>query len=160
MRILEAPLGFSALLTLVLLLAGPTLAANHAVAVGPGFTFSPADLTIAPSDTVTWTWVGGFHSVTSGAGCFADGLFGSGNISTAGSTFTSPMGTYATPGVYEYFCAVGTHCSAFNMKGTVTVTTTPPPSVPAMETWALLATALLMAALTLRLRITGSRRPL
>lgn len=150
----------SALLGLVLLLAGSAQAADHAVTVGPGFVFTPAAITIAQGDTVTWTWAGGLHSVTSGANCVADLGFDSGASGTIGNTFTSPAGAYDTPGVYEYHCAVGVHCAGFNMKGTVTVEAAPPAAkVPSMGTWALWATALVMAAMAVWIGFARSRRP-
>ncbi|MEE2679938.1 MAG: hypothetical protein VX546_15250, partial [Myxococcota bacterium] len=96
-------------------------AVDHAVTVGPGRFFSPANITIAPGDSVTWTWAGGFHSVTSGGSCTADGGFDSGNTREVGNVFQSPEGAYDTPGVYPYHCAVGSHCSRSGMEGVVNV---------------------------------------
>ena len=116
-------------------------------------------ITIAPGDTVTWTWVSGSHSIVSGPGCTADGGFDSGLSSTPGTTFTSPVGFYDTTGAYPYFCGFGSHCSVLNMKGTVTVEGPPPtPKVPSMGTVALLATALLMGILTIWMGRVRSRR--
>ena len=138
---------------LVLFLGGAAGAADHAVDVGvAGFNFFPAEITIQAGDTVTWTWVGGNHSVNSGANCTPDGLFDSPISAVNGTTFPSPPGAFATPGTYEYHCGVGTHCSFFNMKATVIVEEAAPPppnAVPSMDIWALSATALLIATVTL-----------
>lgn len=46
--------------------------------VGPGFSYSPANIVIEAGDKVRWDWVGGTHNVTSGAGGIHDGNFYSG----------------------------------------------------------------------------------
>lgn len=98
---------------------------THDVDVGPGFTFSPAALTIEVGDTVRWTWAGGLHNVESGVGGIHDGNFTSGGptavIATvymktfdAGFLAANPM-----PGnVYPYYCIVH---EAFGHTGTITV---------------------------------------
>lgn len=78
--------------------------------------FVPASLTIKAGDTVTWTWAGGAHTVTSGANCTADAAYASDLKSTTGATFTH---TYATAGTFEYFCEP--HCASSAMKGTIIV---------------------------------------
>ena len=104
-------------------------AANHTVAVGPGGTlvFSPANLSIAAGDTVTFTSDGtGIHNVASDAGavtafrcangCDGDGAGGNGTPS--GAAWSSTV-TFPTPGTVGYHCEV--HLS-FGMVGTITVT--------------------------------------
>jgi plastocyanin len=76
--------------------------------------FVPATLTIKKGDTVTWKWGGGAHSVTSGANCTSDGMYGVG-VQTTG-TFQHK---YDTAGTFEYFCIP--HCASSNMKGTIIV---------------------------------------
>ncbi|HRX86650.1 MAG TPA: PQQ-dependent sugar dehydrogenase, partial [Phycisphaerae bacterium] len=54
-------------------LGGPDVPAAPApqtvnVSVGPGFVFTPADISINVGDTVHWFWAGGFHNVESGVG--------------------------------------------------------------------------------------------
>jgi plastocyanin len=98
---------------------------THMVTVGPNntLTFSPASLTIAVGDTVTWTWASDHHSVTSGTGCAADNKFCSpgdancaaGATSNTGSTYSH---TFTTAGSFPYFCSP--HCGA-GMLGTITV---------------------------------------
>jgi plastocyanin len=92
-----------------------TTPAGNTVTV-KSFSFTPATLTIKAGETVTWTWAGGSHTVTSGADCKGDGAYTSGLKSTTGATFTH---TYATAGTFEYFCEP--HCQASAMKGTIIV---------------------------------------
>lgn len=88
-------------------------ATTHAVTVD-NFSFSPQTLTIKAGDTVTWTWVNGTHSVTSGTSCTPNGTFDS-TVSTAPKTFTH---TFNAAGTFDYFCMV--HCS-MGMTGTIVV---------------------------------------
>jgi plastocyanin len=80
--------------------------------------FSPAAVTIAVGDSVTWRWAGGSHSVTQGttpdASQDPSRLFDSGvkSSGTFGYRFTSA-------GTVPYFCRPH---FASGMKGTVTVT--------------------------------------
>lgn len=100
-------------------LAGPVLAATSAVSIVDR-TFSPATVTVAAGDTVTWTVTKAIdepHSVTSGKPGAADSgkVFDSGiKLTKNGDTFSY---TFATPGEYDYFCTV--HGAA--MSGHVTV---------------------------------------
>jgi plastocyanin len=82
------------------------------VHVGPSFslTFSPATVTIAPGDTVQWTWDSGLHNVTSTTA----EVFMSPN-QTAG-TFSY---TFANVGQFPYVCTI--HYPTFPMSGTVIV---------------------------------------
>jgi plastocyanin len=79
--------------------------------------FDPPTLTIKAGQTVTWTWAGGAHTVTSGANCTSDMAYGTGTVkTTVGDTFTH---TYPTAGTFEYFCEP--HCVSSGMKGTIIV---------------------------------------
>ena len=70
-------------------------AAEQAVQIGDG-TFSPARLTVAVGDTVTWTNADSSpHTVTS-----EDGTFDSGNLDE-GQVFSH---TFTTPGTFAYRC--------------------------------------------------------
>jgi len=80
--------------------------------------FSPASVTIAVGDSVTWRWADGSHSVTQGttpdasqdpARLFDSGVRSSG---TFGHRFTSA-------GTVPYFCRVHFY---MGMNGTITVT--------------------------------------
>ena len=79
-----------------------------------GNRFTPDNVTIAVGTTVTWTWVGGFHDVTSTGN---PGFPGSGSPVSAPHTFSQ---TFNTPGTYLYFCSVHGSPSA-GMRGTIVV---------------------------------------
>ena len=90
------------------------------IGVGAGIQFvsrhngsvNPAVDTIAAGQTVTWTWSGSLeHNVRSSG----TPVFPSSAILTNGATYAR---TFATPGVYEYDCAV--HGS--EMRGRIVVT--------------------------------------
>lgn len=98
----------------------PVFAAEHNVQVGPSLSFSPANLTIQPGDTVTWTNAGGTHNVEAADGSFrcangCDGQGGNGNPSN--NAWTASV-VFNTVGVFDYFCAV--HQGA-GMTGRITV---------------------------------------
>jgi len=109
-----------------LLASSASAQVTHDVDVGPGFDFSPADLTIHVGDTVRWTWVGSFsHNVESGTGGVPNGIF------TSGAPVVSPGLQYSVtfdsaflaanpvPGdSYDYYCAI--HVS-FGQEGVVRV---------------------------------------
>lgn len=89
-----------------------------------GSSFSETDLAIAPGDTVRWDWISGLHNVESGVGGVHDGIFRSGDPTTAPSTFSVTfdaafLAANPVPGkVYDYFCVVH---GDFGMTGQVTV---------------------------------------
>ena len=85
-----------------------------------GYSFVPSTISIAPGDSVHWAnTTQEVHTVTSGAGCAADGLFNSGNL-PPGEGFGW---RFETVGEYPYFCIP--HCG-LGMTGTVEVTTDTP----------------------------------
>jgi len=96
----------------------PTPAAAHMVNVGQGgnrffdVQSGTTTTTIHVGDTVTWTWVAGPHSTTSGMCCTTDGMWDSG-VKSSG-TFSH---TFSSAGTFPYFCMV--HLSA--MTGQVMV---------------------------------------
>ena len=141
-------------LTAALLLTGAAQAATHNVAVGPGFTFVPADITVNEGDTVLWTWAGGSHTVTSGAGPSDPNVgveFSSGAATAViGTTFSH---TFNSAGDFDYFC---TPHFAFAMTGVVHVSGGPP-AVPSMGVWALLATAMLICGTGIWTRLSNRR---
>jgi len=125
-------------LALALTVAGwpaSAVASTHMVTVR-NFQFAPASVSVSVGDTVSWTFSGAPHTVTSGAPGAPDGQFDSG-IVNAGGTFAV---TFSTPGAYPYFC--GVHPA--QMSGTVVVTAlpggtptpgpTPPPTARATAT--------------------------
>ena len=88
----------------------PTIAATN-------FQFAPDSISVAVGDTVSWTFSGAPHTVTSGLPGAPDGRFDSG-IVNPGGTFTV---TFSTPGTYPFFC--GVHPA--QMSGTVVVVALP-----------------------------------
>jgi len=90
---------------------GAARAADTGVDATNSLTFSPASVTIAVGDTVTWTVVGAApHTVTEDGGAFAS----PGSFLTTGQTYQF---TFSAPGTYHYHCAI--HGSV--MAGTVVV---------------------------------------
>ena len=76
-----------------------------------GNRFEPANVTVPVGTRITWTWVGGFHDVSSTA--FA----GSGDPVSPPHSYSL---TFDTPGDYFYFCSV--HGSPTGgMRGTIVV---------------------------------------
>jgi len=99
--------------TLMLALAGPAGAADHAVAMKDDV-FDPVSITVAPGDSVTWTNTGDHtHTVTAD-----DGSYDSTNRLKT-QTFTH---TYGTPGSYPYYCKIHGGPGGAGMHGTVVVT--------------------------------------
>jgi plastocyanin len=122
-------LGIAATLGLA---SASAFAANHTVTVGPpgnAFSFSPADITIAAGDTVTWTYAGGGapHNVVSDPGSVtsfrcANGCDGAGGNGAPSSSAWSATVTFPTAGTIGYFCEVHGAAGGQGMAGTVTVT--------------------------------------
>lgn len=97
--------------------------------VGPGFSFSPPNITIEMGDIVHWDWVGGTHNVTSGSGGIHDGNFYSGPANGSTSFFfdvefdeeylvSHPM----TNNLYPFYCEPH---FGFGMIGSVRVNRDP-----------------------------------
>ena len=109
------------------------LAAIHEVNVA-NFFFDPADLSIAPGDTVRWTNTMGFHNVSSCSGQPSPNVCAG---ETADEFFRSGEPAF-NPWTFEHtFTVVGRdpyHCEVHNltMRGTITVDAPPgpPPAVP------------------------------
>ena len=86
---------------------GAVLAADHAVAIS-GSSFSPANLTVAVGDTVTWTNSDQIsHTATADGGSFDTGSL---------SNTESGTVTFSTAGSFPYHCSIHP-----NMTGTITV---------------------------------------
>jgi len=75
------------------------------VTVGPSYSYSPASVTIAAGGSVTWTWAANSlsHSVH---WLTAPGTLPSDSPTMTSGTFTSPAGSFNTPGTYTYECIV------------------------------------------------------
>lgn len=86
----------------------------------------PVDPVINVGDTVRWTWMGGFHDVTSVAG--DSETFASDTMFVVGSTFEH---TFTQPGVHWYYCSVhgfdNGNGTSGGMSGTITVLSPPTP---------------------------------
>lgn len=87
---------------------------DQTVAVGPGFVFSPAIVTVAPGETVTWDFQG-LHTSTSDAMTGPE-VWNSGVLSSG--TFSH---TFGTPGTYPYYCAIHSFPGGTMMNGVVQV---------------------------------------
>lgn len=94
--------------------------ATVAVTVGPGLTFTPATVTIAPGDTVSWNWAGGFHTTTSDASTGAE-VWDSGFM--AAGSFSH---TFTTAGNWPYYCAIHSFPGGTFMNGVVQVVSAAP----------------------------------
>jgi len=104
-----------------------THAAVQGVGVGGAAdVFTPAALTIAAGDSVTWTWQGGKHSVTStGPEAFDSGSLSAGSFSH----------TFAAAGTFSYLCIwhagmTGKITVVAAAPGPAAATTTPAASTP------------------------------
>ena len=97
------------------LLAGAATARQIRVNVS-NFAFSPTTVTVNAGDHVVWVWTGGTHNVVSGDGLniVPDGLFTSGNVAAAPTTFSWKSTGVASQG---YYCEL----HAPSMTGTVNV---------------------------------------
>ena len=105
-------------------------AANQNVNIGPSTTFTPGVVTVAPGDTVTWTWLASGHSTTSDATTGPE-VWNSG-VLASGATFVH---TFTTAGTYPYYCVIHGAPGGIGMSGQVIVA--PPPTVTPSPTPAL-----------------------
>ena len=87
--------------------SGTALAADHAVSIA-GSSYSPANVTVAVGDTVTWTNSDQIsHTATADGGSFDTGPLGNGASASA---------TFANAGTFAYHCLIHP-----DMTGTVVV---------------------------------------
>lgn len=107
------------------LAALPGLATTHTVNVGPGFTFSPTNLTVQVGDTVDWNWVSGLHDVASGSGGIPNGIFATGPATSVPGVHLTVVFDEAfltanpvTNNKYDYFCVIH---AGFGMAGSIKV---------------------------------------
>ena len=110
-------------------LTAPVLA-DQTVQVGPGTQFSPSTVTVAPGETVIWSFQA-FHTSTSdtpvGPEVWDSGFLSSGTFSHA----------FNTPGSYPYYCQVHSSPGGTAMNGVVVVSglgATPTPTATATAT--------------------------
>lgn len=90
-----------------------------------GVEFQPAEIDVAPGDTVRFMRITGSHTATSGADCVYDELYFDHVLNAADPVFDWVVPSDLS-GPVPYFCRP--HCSLFDMYGTITVmgTTTCP----------------------------------
>ncbi len=98
---------------LVVLLTAEVAAADQAVTAEPSNVFAPADVTISQGERVTWTNSGGTHDVH-----FEDGFEQPANPSGSPWTVTR---TFATAGLFPYYCTVHGGPGGSGMAGVVRV---------------------------------------
>lgn len=103
-RLLVATLAGVAGLALAILVTtggmGSAQAANATVNVGDGgLVYAPNHVSVSAGESVTWTWVGGFHDVQSNNAAFSSGA----PQRASGQTFTH---VFTTPGTFFYYCSV------------------------------------------------------
>jgi glucose/arabinose dehydrogenase/plastocyanin len=81
-----------------------------------GMSFTPANLTVAPGDTIHWIWLAGIHTVTSGTACTHNTPYFNAPLDVTHTTFdfVVPTGVPSIP----YYCVF--HCD-FGMTGVITV---------------------------------------
>jgi plastocyanin len=105
---------------------------DQTVQVGPGMTFSPANVTVAPGETVTWNF-NELHTSTSDSQIGPE-TWDSGQLSSG--TFSH---TFNTPGTYAYHCFIHSSPGGTLMNGVVEVsgggaTPTPTATPPTQPT--------------------------
>jgi plastocyanin len=98
---------------LLALLGTQANAATHEIQV-ISFRFEPAQLTIAPGDTVVWRNSGGGHNVVAD-----DGSFNNGAVSSSAWTYSR---TFNTAGEIGYYCQPHGGPGGSGMAGRITVT--------------------------------------
>jgi plastocyanin len=107
---------------LVVLLTAEVAAADQAVTAEPSNVFAPADVTISQGERVTWTNNGGTHDVH-----FEDGFEQPADPSGSPWTVTR---TFATAGLFPYYCTVHGGPGGSGMAGVVRVAALLPAPVP------------------------------
>jgi plastocyanin len=109
------------------------------VTVGPGLSFSPSAITVAPGDTVRWVWQGALHSSTSntttGAEVWDSGLRNTGTFSHS----------FTTVGDWPYYCSVHSSPAGTAMNGVVHVVA--PTPTPTLSITVLLLLMVVLAAI-------------
>ena len=85
---------------------------NEYIVEAGSYYYSPTNLTISVGETVTWDNVAGFHDVVAYDGSF--------ELPACSAPCIIGSITFDTPGVYEYYCSVGSH-EQQGMVGTIIV---------------------------------------
>lgn len=121
----------------------PARAEDHVVTAFAGpFRFEPADLTIAPGDTVTFVNGGGFHNVKSDPDAVtsfrcADGCDETGGNGDLSSDPWEATVEFPTVGVARYYCEQHGAAGGVGMAGIITVAEEIPTPVLVVEPQAL-----------------------
>jgi plastocyanin len=123
----------------MMIVAASAFGATFDVAVGPGFSFNPSSVTIAPGDTVRWVWQGAAHTSTSNTNTGPE-VWDSGILSTG--TFSH---TFTTVGDWPYYCSLHSFPGGTVMNGVVHVVA--PGAVPSLSTTALLLLVAVLAVI-------------
>ncbi|MGE0227115.1 MAG: plastocyanin/azurin family copper-binding protein [Dehalococcoidia bacterium] len=162
--------GFALMLAVAAGNVGPAQAANASVNVGDGgLRYTPANVSVGVGESVTWTWVAGFHDVMSTTGAFTSGA----PQPASGQTFAH---TFTTPGTFWYYCSVHATAADANeqgqaagkMVGSVTVAATgappaqqvtPTATAPATSTPTATATAVVTPTATATATATAAATP-
>jgi plastocyanin len=102
-------------LALAGLLYAACASGDQTVTVGPGLSFSPPSVSVAPGEKVTWIWAAGPHSSTSDATTGPD-VWDSGVLLTGSFDHV-----FTTPGTHPYYCSVHSFPGGTAMNGVVEV---------------------------------------
>jgi plastocyanin len=125
--------------------AASAFGATIDVAVGPGFSFSPSSVTIAPGDTVRWVWQGAAHTSTSNTNTGPE-VWDSRILSTG--TFSH---TFTTVGDWPYYCSIHSFPGGTVMNGVVHVAApAPAPTLSITALLLMIATLAVIGAVALR----------
>ncbi|MBE2255445.1 MAG: T9SS type A sorting domain-containing protein [Ignavibacteria bacterium] len=106
-------LSFAFLISLFLISNANAVVRNINVGQGGGNTFSPSNVAANVGDTIKWTWVSGFHDVTSNSVPGGAASFASIQTGTVGFTFIYVV---QVVGVYNYECTIHS-----GMNGSISV---------------------------------------
>jgi plastocyanin len=118
---------------------------DQTVTVGPGLSFSPPGVSVAPGEKVTWIWAAGPHSSTSDAATGPE-VWDSGVLLTGSFDHV-----FTTLGTYPYYCSVHSFPGGTAMNGVVEVlapATLTPTSTPVATQTATVTPTNLPATLT------------
>jgi len=128
-------------LFVVMIVAASAFGATFDVAVGPGFSFNPGSVTVAPGDTVRWVWQGAAHSSTSNTNTGPE-VWDSGILSSG--TFSH---TFTTVGDWPYYCSLHSFPGGTVMNGVVHVAAPAPAPTPTLSITALLLLVAVLAVI-------------
>lgn len=96
-------LSFAFLISLFLISNANAVVRNINVGQGGGNNFSPSNVAANVGDTIKWTWVSGFHDVTSTSVPAGANSFASIQTGTVGFTFIYVV---QVVGIYNYECTI------------------------------------------------------